>query len=507
MSPLAVPADKPALPVPRLSFPQFVWLWNRLENRGLPGVHAEIAIWLDRAWARRDPRLLLMAFRDAGKSTLVGLFCAWLLTRNADLRILVLAADGELARKMTRSVRRLIERHPASRRLVPERPEQWAADRFSVRRKLVQRDPSLLARGISANITGSRADVVICDDVEVPNTADTAPKRKELRERLGEIAYVLVPGGTQLFVGTPHAYESIYAAEARAELGESEPFLHGFERLVLPIVDEEGRSRWPERFGADEIEEIRRRTGPAKFTSQMLLQPCSLEDMRLDPAQLRRYGEHLSLHEANGEARLMLGERLLVGAACWWDPAFGRAGRGDASVVAVVFADAEGGYYLHALEYLTQEANAPGGADPATQLCRKVCAFARTFHVPTIAVESNGIGKFLPALLRRELRAQSVGAAVVEETATRNKDSRILEAFDPVLAAGALHAHESVWRTPFVQEMREWRPGANGRDDGLDAVAGCLLSTPVRLGRLPPAPRRDWRPGASAWRAVADFSL
>ncbi|MGE4220291.1 MAG: hypothetical protein AB7G39_12665, partial [Alphaproteobacteria bacterium] len=48
----------------------------------------------------------------------------------------------------------------------------------------------------------------------------------------------------------------------------------------------------------------------------------------------------------------------------------------------------------------------------------------------------------------------------------------------------------------FAMEMREWRPdGAEraGSDDGLDAVAGCLLAEPVRLHRLPPAARRPWR--------------
>jgi hypothetical protein len=32
--------------------------------------------WLDRCWSEGDRRLLLMVFRDAGKSTLVGMFCA-----------------------------------------------------------------------------------------------------------------------------------------------------------------------------------------------------------------------------------------------------------------------------------------------------------------------------------------------------------------------------------------------------------------------------------------------
>jgi hypothetical protein len=99
---------------------------------------------------------------------------------------------------------------------------------------------------------------------------------------------------------------------------------------------------------------------------------------------------------------------------------------------------------------------------------------------------------------------------VIEKCSSRGKDLRIVDAFDAVLAAGRLAAHRCVWDTPFIEEMREWRPGGKGRDDGLDAVAGCLLSEPVRLPRAATgtAPSRSgWRPGASGIRADSDFGL
>ncbi|WGF90730.1 phage terminase large subunit [Marinivivus vitaminiproducens] len=491
-----------------MGFAQFAWLWNHIEDRALPDLHRTIADWLDGAVSAEDGarRALLMAFRDAGKSTVVGLFCAWLLARNPDLRILVLAAEAELARKMTRSVRRLIEKHPACRHLLPDRAEQWAADRLSVKRRLVQRDPSLLARGVGANITGCRADVIICDDVEVPNTAGTADKRRELRERLAETAYVLVPDGLHLYVGTPHAFHSIYATEARPEFGESVPFLHGFDRLVLPIVDARGRSAWPERFPMHEIEGLKRRTGPAKFTSQMLLQPVSTEEIRLDPADLVRYDAPLALHEGNNERRLMLGDRRIVGARCWWDPAFGRPGKGDASVIALVLNDEDGGHFLHAIQYLRHEPARVAAKSEVEQLCEQAARFAQEHHVPSVTLEANGIGKTFPGVLRNAMATMGVGAAVIEHHSRRNKVERILEAFDPVMAARQLNVHASVWRTPFIQEMREWRPSSTARDDGLDAVAGCILSAPVRITRMPAAPRTTWHAGGQPLAARAGFN-
>ncbi|HYN38865.1 MAG TPA: phage terminase large subunit, partial [Rhodospirillales bacterium] len=418
-----------------------------------------------------------------------------------NLRILVLAGDFALAKKMVRNVKRVLERHPLTRRLKPARAEQWASDQFTVRRSEELRDPSMLAKGVAANITGLRADVVICDDVEVPNTCDTAPKRMDLRNRLHELDYVLVPGGLQMFVDTPHTYYSVYANAPRPELGETRSALAGFCRLELPLLDDHGHSRWPERFTPQRIEAIRRRAGPAKFESQMLLRPRNIIDGRLDADRLRSYDDALVYTEGNHEAILSLGGRRLVSASCWWDPSYGAPGAGDASVVAAVFTDAEGSYWLHAIRYLKHDPARIEEIDEATQLCRQVADFARDLYLPAITLETNGIGRFLPSLLRRELRTAGLRCAVLEKTSTRNKDLRILEAFDAVLAAGRLAAHRSVWETPFIGEMREWRPGGHGRDDGLDAVAGCLAGEPVRLPRVDGAAvlaRQGWRPGAGS---------
>ena len=500
---------------PPVNFDVFVAVWNNLQKLDTPALHINMARWLQLEWEAGSNALLLMAFRNSGKSTLVGLFSAWLLSRDPDLRILVLAADLALARKMVRNVKRVIERHPLTRMLKPARADQWASEQFTVNRQAELRDPSMLARGIGANVTGSRADVVICDDVEVPNTCDTAPKRADLRGRLAEIEYVLVPGGLQLYVGTPHTYDTIYAAAPRITSDDGKPFLDGFGRLEVPLLDPTGRSRWPERFPASRIAAIRERSGPNKFKSQMLLQPVNIEDSRLDPQRLIFYEDDLDYVECNGRGVLTLAGRKLVSASCWWDPAYGAPGKGDASVIAALFTGEDGTYYLHAIRYLEHDpeeaTRASAGnqkhrndTDEASQMCRQAVDFLREFYLPSVTLETNGLGRFLPGLLRRTLAASGVEAAVIETTSHRAKDLRILDAFDAVLAAGRLHAHRSIRRTPFVQEMQEWIPGTNSRDDGLDAVAGCLLAEPVRLGR--PAPSSGVRPRpAPAWRGASTF--
>ncbi len=480
------------------NFVDFVRRWNGL-RMGLPTpeIHLKMAAWLEKSWREKRARLLLMAFRSSGKSTIAGLFAAWLLYVNPALRILVLAADFALAKKMVRNVRRILERHPLTADLKPVKAEQWAGDRFTVSRDLELRDPSMLARGITSNITGSRADIIICDDVEVPNTCDSAEKRENLRDLLMETEYVMVPEGTKLFIGTPHNYNSIYADTPRKELGEEEIFLDGYERLVIPVVDGEGASAWPERFSPEHIERIRRTSGPRRFSSQMLLRPVSLVEGRLDAESLQFYdARHIYSKEID---RMEIGGKRMVSACGYWDPAFGRGG--DGSVLAVLFTDEDGQYWLHDLKYIKKDLRNDKD-DEASAQCHTVAFNAQTYKLPSVVVETNGVGILLPNILRRELSKLGVPCTVTELNNTRSKNDRILEAFDVVMAARALHVHERVRETPFLAEMMEWTPDKkNQRDDGLDAVAGALLQERVRLGHFPKRGAQTWAVGGKSHKA------
>lgn len=494
----------------QVEFDVFVALWNRQQNMGTPKIHVKIARWLERHYKAGDHYLLLMAFRACGKSTLVGLFCAWLLYHNPNLRIMVLAADLPLARKMVRNVKKIIERHPLTKALKPGRPDQWGTDMFTINRSQEMRDPSMLARSVSANMTGSRADFIICDDVEVPNTCDSAEKRKQLRETLAELEYIVVRGGSLLYVGTPHHYFSIYASAPRKEIGETRPFLYGFERLVLPLINARGESQWPEKFPMSEIDAIRTRTGPNKFASQMMLEPISMNQGRLNPDDLRPYDDELEYQENNGEASLMIAGKKIISASCWWDPSF-KAGdmtqnrSGDGSVVACVFTDEDGHYYVHDVSYLTYDSQ--DQTDEANQQCNQVLSIASRYFMPAVHVECNGVGRFLPSLLKRVFTQHKKAISVIEATSRKAKDIRILESFDAIMAARNISVHARVLTTAFIEEMREWRPGLSGHDDGLDAVAGALSCEPIRLKSSFIKREKDWRGFANSFSVPTDFSV
>lgn len=489
------------------TFPLFLATWNASQNQTTPKVHMKIAKWLQTETSNINPRLLLMAFRSCGKSTLVGVFCAWSLLNAPDTRILVLSADLALARKMVRNVKRIIEKHPMTKHLKPTKLDQWGSEKFTVNRTQELRDPSMLAKGITTNLTGTRADMIICDDVEVPKTSDTQEKRMDLRERLMELDYILTPGGTLLYVGTPHCWHTIYADTPRKELGEDTLFLDGFTRLVQPIQTIDGQSVWPERFTVDRIHDILKKTGPAHFASQMLCQPMNSRDARLDPSALQFYNEDIIYREAHGNRLSSLCGRKLVSMAGWWDPAFGKVD-GDRSILAIVYTDEMGEYWLH---HLAQIKITPhSDKDEATQQCEQVAQIAKRFFLPSIALETNGLGKFLPGILRRELAASGAVCGIREITSRKIKSIRIIEAFDAPLAARAIHVHRSILTTPFIKEMEDWRPDKrSGHDDCLDAVAGALSLQPVRISKIPAGENqnRRWIAVRSKVKAKTDFDV
>ncbi len=175
-------------------------------------------------------------------------------------------------------------------------------------------------------------------------------------------------------------------------------------------------------------------------------------------------------------------------------------------MLAIVYTDEAGQLYLQHIRYI--EVSDESQDDEATQQCRMIAQIAKDHHLPSLTVEINGIGKFLPAILRNELAKAKAPCRVQEFANRRPKDIRILEAFDAVLAAQRLSVHKSVYQTPFMTEVREWRPGqSRGHDDGLDAVAGALSLQPIRVERVYGGGAQRWMRQGQVKTAKTDFRI
>lgn len=192
---------------------QFADEWNNVLGYKTPQHHKDMLRFLYDVWQTPEHKGLLMAFRHSGKSTLVGIFAAYVLFIEPKTRILVLSAHSVLAGRMVTHIKNIIENHPWCQNMVPKNKKEWASDKITINRPVGIREPSVVCQGIHGNITGMRADLIICDDIEVPNTANTPQKREGLRERLRELDFILSPNGTMIYIGTPHTMDTIYRTD------------------------------------------------------------------------------------------------------------------------------------------------------------------------------------------------------------------------------------------------------------------------------------------------------
>ena len=188
----------------------FLDAWNKLLGLNTPEHHRRIMEFLVKILNEEPHRGLLNAFRHSGKSTVVGIFAACVLYHRPETRILILSAESGLASRMVSHIKNILENHPFCGDILPDVKKEWGTHKITIKRPIGIREPSVICQGISGNITGMRSDLVLCDDVEVPNTCNTQQKRFALRERLRELDFILSPHGSMIYIGTPHTKDTIY---------------------------------------------------------------------------------------------------------------------------------------------------------------------------------------------------------------------------------------------------------------------------------------------------------
>ena len=262
---------------------------------------------------------------------------------------------------------------------------------------------------------------------------------------------------------------------------KNEKFLIGFDTLKIPVI-ENGVPTWPEKYSLEYINKLRRQTGELKFLSQMMLEPVDLQEHRFSVDNLVFYTGDLTVKSTTSRTNYFINNNKIVSACCWWDPAL--ATFGDNSVVSVIFIDENKKYYLHDILYIDAKDNKTG-QNLAVFQCLEVIKFMIKNFVSTIYVESNGLGKFLPDFLSSEIKRLKLPIKVIPINSTKNKETRIIEAFDAVVSYKYLQVNEKVKLTPFLFEYENWHIGTKTHDDGMDAVAGCLSAAPFLMSSFP----------------------
>ncbi|MGI0120196.1 phage terminase large subunit [Zooshikella sp. RANM57] len=488
-------------------------LWKYLRLPTPTPIQKDIAAYLQAGPNRK----IIMGFRGVAKSWITSAYVLWRLFQNPQIKILVVSASKPRANHFAVFMKRLINDIPFLNVLKPGRNQRDSNLAFDVGPAVPDQQPSVTTAGITGQIVGSRADIIIADDVEVANNVITQDRRDKLIHSVKDFESILKPLPTSeiTFLGTPQTEMSMYN-KLREDSGYDvrvwpalypapEDFDNWKDSLAPFITDAVlrndklvGHSTEPTRFTDAELRVRRVSTGENTFAMQFMLDtrlgdadryPLKLADfivMSLDP---RRAPIDLSwsTSETVDVPTIGLdGDRFYhpmwraeetaeyTGTMMFIDP----SGRGaDETGYAVV-------KFLHGFLYLMDAGGFQKGYDEET--LQGLADIAKQHRVNYIKVEDNfGDGMFT-ALLKPYLR-KTHDCQIENERSSGQKELRIIDSLEPVLNQHRLVVSQQLIEKDYQETQGREKyslfyqltrltkdRGALKHDDRLEAVSGAV---------------------------------
>lgn len=273
-------------------------VWDFL---GLPppsDVQLSLAYWLQHG----PDRAIILGFRGMAKSWITGAYALWTLYCDPQEKVLITSASLDRAVQSVQWCLALIREMPDLQFLYPGPNQRSSGKQFDVGPALPDQSPSVRGAGITGQITGSRAHLIVPDDVEIPSNSMTTVMRERISEAVKEFDAILHPGGSVKFLGTPQVDDSLYVKlQGRgyvcriwpARFPDKPHVLQYGDRLapyILQRVQKDptlvGHSVWPGRFTDDDLAHRELSYGRSGFELQFMLN-TSLSDADRYPLKLR----------------------------------------------------------------------------------------------------------------------------------------------------------------------------------------------------------------------------
>lgn len=303
-------SNEEALDILRGDFKLFLAMtWDYLNLPSPTPLQYDIA---DRL-ANGETKIAIEAFRGVGKSFLTSAYVVWELLRDPQKKILVVSASKNRADNFTTMTMGLLQM-PAVRHLIPKEGQRQSKVEFDVAPAIIDQSPSVKSVGITSQITGTRADIIVADDVEVMNNSATSDMREKLLERTREFSAILkpLPSAKTIYLGTPQTEDSIYnklpetfkvyiwpAQIPTAE--EAEKYGDRLAPYIRKLKGAPGDPTDPKRFTATDLLDRRLEYGASGYQLQFMLN-TQLSDEDRYPLKIR----DLIIADTNSETAPMV---------------------------------------------------------------------------------------------------------------------------------------------------------------------------------------------------------
>lgn len=484
---------------------------------------------------------MIQAQRSQAKSTIVAMFAVWQLIHDCKHRVLIISAGSDVATEIANWVIQIIMNWDI---LECMRPDRQHGDRASNKAfdihwqlKGAEKSPSVACIGITSNMQGRRADLLIPDDIESSKNGNTELQRAAL-EHLSKDFTSICQKGRIIYLGTPQTTDSIYNKlpergytvriwSGRYPTVEEEKF-YG-ERLA-PFIKarmeadpslrrgggldgSRGKPTDPELLGESLLCSKELDQGPAYFNLQHMLNTEMSDELRHPLKTKNLIVMNFGLEKTSGEITwLPSPEKQITIAGYSCKPQFyrpftlstemykyegkhmyvdtaGGGNNGDETVAAVT-------YFLHGYVFVAEILKLPGGYN--NEYYEALSRLALKHEVNSIDVEKNfGFGAFShawqPILAKIYKEAGKNNYPLIEDVwESGQKELRIIDTLEPLMARHKLIIHEDILqydidstnKYPFDQrdsyklfhQMTKISRdrGSLIHDDSVDAVAGAV---------------------------------
>jgi predicted phage terminase large subunit-like protein len=389
-------------------------------------VHRELQDFLG-----RHARALVELPRDHGKTVQMCARVLWELGRDPSLRVKVVCATEALAEERGRFLRDAVGNNPRLRLVFPDLApaEPWGATRFTVARPAEVIGPSVAALGVGMASTGTRADLLVCDDIVDVKALHSRAERERVKAYFREnLLNLLEPTGRCWNLSTPW-----HAEDLNQELKKNPAFAL-FRRAVGPGLE----PVWPEKWPAERLDERRREIGAAAFGRAFRLVTVAPDEVLIRPEWVKFWAEPVEC------------DPIILAI----DPAVSAKPSADASALVVLGRSPDN--EVRCLAALARRVSAP-------DLVALIDAVDRQWRPAVILFESNAAFKGIEDLLVRHAR---FGPKVKGVSQSRNKAARF-GAFSVLVENGAFKLHAD--HKELFDEITTFPFGEH--DDLLDAAA------------------------------------
>jgi hypothetical protein len=367
----------------------FCELVLRDEQTGAPVRQAP----MHREWHRladEHARLVLLAHVESGKTQNLSIGrTLFELGRSPTLRCAVISNTHAQAVKIGRAIASYVERSAELHAVFPDlRPDPggpWNETQLSVVRQVISKDPSIQCAGVHGNVTGSRIDLLLIDDIVDYENSRLGQGRADLVAWLDStLLGRLTARGRVICVGTAfHPEDALHVFQAR-----------GWPTFRYPVEDETGAPRWPQRWTPERIADKRVELGPAESARQLdvevrddasatikleWLENAITRGAKATALSRSDRGEPFLLHAGPG--------KVIVGV----DLAVSKKATADLSAIVVILIHADKSRELLAVE---------SGRWHGPEIIDHIINAHRRFMAGTVVVESNAAQSYISHWLR-----------------------------------------------------------------------------------------------------------